>query len=91
MKECKPWSGDVLEEVSRPNSRKSVVFSEEKSVDRDLSAVEPRPLEDNQDDDSTESHPSIVEANDDWAHTGDESPLDDGHNDTPPSEGSPDT
>ena len=29
VKECKPWSGDVLEPASRPTSRKSVGFAQE--------------------------------------------------------------
>ena len=40
VKECKPWNGDVLEEVSRPGSGKSVGFAEEKS----LQDVEPMPV-----------------------------------------------
>ncbi|KAL9093046.1 MAG: hypothetical protein Q9165_004184 [Trypethelium subeluteriae] len=41
-KECKPWSADVLEQVSRPSSGKSVGFVEEKR----LQDVEPMPVSD---------------------------------------------
>ncbi|KAK4963870.1 peroxisome assembly protein (Peroxin-2), partial [Elasticomyces elasticus] len=48
VKECKPWSGDVLEErESREGSRKSVMFAdEEKEGMRDM---EPMPIEDDPD------------------------------------------
>ena len=32
VKECKPWSGDVLEEVPRPKSAKKVSFSDEEEA-----------------------------------------------------------
>ncbi|KAK8205517.1 peroxisome assembly protein (Peroxin-2) [Zalaria obscura] len=56
VKECKPWSGDVIEEVprsrttsdSRPGSRKSVVFADEAEEEQEekLKDVDPMPLED---------------------------------------------
>ncbi|KAE8442859.1 peroxisome assembly protein (Peroxin-2) [Mollisiaceae sp. DMI_Dod_QoI] len=42
VKECKPWSGDVLEEVSKTSTAKTVGFSEPKEMEE----VEPRPEED---------------------------------------------
>lgn len=42
VKECKPWNGDVVEEVSRPSSGKSVGFAEEKT----LQDIEPIPVPD---------------------------------------------
>jgi peroxin-2 len=35
VKECKPWSGDVLEEISRPSSGKSVTFSDDENIVRE--------------------------------------------------------
>ncbi|MCJ1476335.1 peroxisome assembly protein (Peroxin-2) [Lambiella insularis] len=34
VKECKPWNGDVYQEVSRPASSKSVSFSDDERLDR---------------------------------------------------------
>ncbi|KAI9712987.1 MAG: peroxisome assembly protein (Peroxin-2) [Candelaria pacifica] len=48
VKECKPWGGDVLEEVSRPGSGKSVGFAEEKDRNYDLRKVDPLPERDDQ-------------------------------------------
>ncbi|KAI9870922.1 MAG: peroxisome assembly protein (Peroxin-2) [Pleopsidium flavum] len=86
VKECKPWNGDVLEEMSRPGSRKSVVFSEKKDVDRGLNEIEPRPEQDDQEDDSEKHVPNAPEPEDDWAQPNDESPLDGGHQSTPASD-----
>lgn len=55
--ECKPWNGDVLEEVNKTSSErssKSVGFSDDKSIyDKDagmLSELEPRPDHDDESD-----------------------------------------
>ena len=48
IKRCRPWSGDVLEEVSRPSTGKSVSFSDEEEKHDDLQNIEPEELnEDN--------------------------------------------
>lgn len=75
IKECRPWSGDVLEDVrqktsrssssqSRPgSSRKSVVFVDEEDVEpteRKLSIVDPMPIED---DEVIGSHEGLGESN----------------------------
>lgn len=86
VKECKPWNGDVLQEVSRPGSRKSVVFSAEKADDRRLSKVEPRPEEDDQEDGLDRPIQRAPESSDDWAQPDDERSLDDEHQSTPASE-----
>lgn len=42
MKECKPWSGDVIEEaVKSTNSSKTVGFSDTRG---EMAEVEPRPV-----------------------------------------------
>jgi peroxin-2 len=47
VKECKPWSGDVIEEIKKTTpSSKSVGFSEEP---KEMAAVEPRPEVDERD------------------------------------------
>lgn len=53
VKECKPWSGDVIEDSpsrspsdSKSASRKSVVFADEEFDDEEMVAVEPMPVED---------------------------------------------
>lgn len=65
VKECKPWDGDVLEEVkerdtatrrsssgSRPSSRKSVGFvDDEIEPESNMEEVDPMPLEDHDTDD----------------------------------------
>lgn len=65
VNECKPWDGDVLEEVreknkstrrsssgSRPESRKSVVFvDDEMEQESNMEEVDPMPLEDHDADD----------------------------------------
>ncbi len=43
VKECKPWSGDVLEEVVKPATVKTVGFSEEP---KEMTEIEPRPEDD---------------------------------------------
>jgi peroxin-2 len=43
MKECKPWRGDVIEEVSKPtSSSKTVGFSDDP---REMTEIEPHPEE----------------------------------------------
>ncbi|KAI9698249.1 MAG: peroxisome assembly protein (Peroxin-2) [Bogoriella megaspora] len=54
VKECKPWNGDLLEEVSRPGSGKSVGFVD----DRGLQDVEPLPVKD----DTEEGMEQAIEA-----------------------------
>lgn len=86
MKECKPWSGDVLEEVSRPGSGKSVVFSDNPVVEQSLSPVEPRPMDEDHEHDSATS-PVIARGSlDEWVRSGDQSQDDEDHQDTPQSE-----
>ena len=66
VKECKPWAGDVLEEVSRPGSGKSVSFSDEEER-RDghdghvLREVDPRSEEEEEADEEKGSSPEIVD------------------------------
>jgi len=43
VKECKAWNGDVLEEVTRPGSGKTVGFSEEEHGECEMKEVEPKP------------------------------------------------
>ncbi len=86
VKECKPWSGDVLEEVSRPGSRKSVVFSDDPGVEKALSPVEPRPVDDDDKHDPATSPTIVREPLEDWARSGDQSQEEEEHQDTPPSE-----
>ena len=83
IKECKPWNGDVLEEVCRPSSRKSVVFSEDPGVEKSLSTIEPRAVDD-QEIEPAGSPPVTREPLDDWDRSGDQSQGDD-HQDTSPS------
>ncbi|KAK4997412.1 hypothetical protein LTR28_013987, partial [Elasticomyces elasticus] len=72
VKECKPWSGDVLEErESREGSRKSVMFAdEEKAGMRDM---EPMPIEDdpdrlgNQDRRGDNEHARPMDESGEWA------------------------
>ena len=59
VKECKPWAGDVLEEVSRPPSGKSVSFSDEEEKQEKLREIDPRSEEDH--DDQSISPPEILE------------------------------
>lgn len=91
MKECKPWSGDVLEEVSRPGSRKSVVFSEGPVVEKSLSPVEPRPVDEDQESEPARSPSVVREPLDDWARSGNQSQEEEEHQDTPSSEESHDS
>lgn len=88
VKECKPWSGAVLEEVSRPASRKSVVFSDEAGGEKGLSSVEPRPVDDGYQHDLDVS-PTVPRGQlDDWARSGNRSQDEQGHQDTRPPESS---
>lgn len=68
--ECKPWNGDVLEEVSKSSSKrssKSVCFSDEKiSYDKDaemLDEIEPRPEDDERGDNDEQNDEDNVETN----------------------------
>jgi len=46
IRECKPWSGDVVEATSRPSSRKSVAFAEDDKQPTSLKNRDPMPVED---------------------------------------------
>ena len=48
VKRCRPWNGDVLEEVSRPSTGKTVSFSDEEEKHHELKNIEPKEL--NEDD-----------------------------------------
>lgn len=85
VKECRPWSGDVMEEVSRPGSRKSVVFSDDSGPEKSLSPVEPRPVDDNHGYDPVTSPTVPRDPLDDGARSGDQSQDDEDHQDTPAS------
>ena len=53
IKSCRPWAGDVLEEVSRPSTGKTVSFSDEEEKHYDLQEVDPKE-EPNEDEESKE-------------------------------------
>ncbi|KAL9111602.1 MAG: hypothetical protein Q9187_007904, partial [Circinaria calcarea] len=42
VKTCRPWAGDVLEEVRRSSTRKAVTFSDEKDKEKDLQELDPK-------------------------------------------------
>lgn len=73
VKECKPWNGDILEEVSRPRSRKSVLFSEEQEASSGLNEIEPRPEENDQSNDPGRRGLGASDPSDDWALPDEES------------------
>ena len=52
VKRCRPWNGDVLEEVSRPSTGKRVSFSDEEDKHHHLQNIEPQEL--NEDDFNSE-------------------------------------
>lgn len=92
VKECKPWSGDIVEEVmsrstsGSKGSRKSVVFADEEQGDeegpdtRRMSQIDPLPIED-EDQLEEEADSATMEDGDtiestDWEDTVDDVPLD---------------
>ena len=59
VKECKPWSGDVIEEVAKPiGASKTVGFSEPS----EMANIEPRPEDDNAQSQDVEDGDSSSEA-----------------------------
>ncbi|KAI9762176.1 MAG: peroxisome assembly protein (Peroxin-2) [Candelina submexicana] len=87
VKECKPWSGDVLEEVSRPSTDKSVGFAEEKDINYEMRDVEPFPESDDKMVDvqkegkenmgSTKGESRALDDSEEWAQMGEHTAFDD--------------
>ncbi len=87
VKGCKPWGGDVLEEVSRPSTGKSVGFAEDKASNTDMREVDPLPEKDdteaqvqNEMKEQIEKPDSQTRALDDseeWAQMAEDTPSDD--------------
>jgi peroxin-2 len=74
VKECKPWTGDVIEEVVKPTTTsKSVGFFEEP---REMVEIEPRPEGDDTDDKAGESEKSKDSDSSSEASLGDEEAFD---------------
>ncbi|KAI9821062.1 MAG: peroxisome assembly protein (Peroxin-2) [Pycnora praestabilis] len=89
VKACKPWNGDVLEEVSRPGTGKSVGFAEDKA----MMEVEPKPerdereakVEDDLDENGKNSEKEAVTLTDsaEWAQVAEATSTEEDEDDDP--------
>lgn len=91
VKECKPWSGDVIEENasrsasdSRPSSRKSVVFADEgEDEEGEMRDLEPKPLDDEDEEqirDATQNE-EILDESGEWSRLDNPDHVQDGEKD----------